>query len=341
MSLVRRPSQELSETQFGNWEENAVARSFSGGIAVLQAGSVAADLVAAFLNANQHMLQHVQRLPNGKQLLEMCEVYRADIFAFLLGKKLLPDLADLWTTAAMRDAAPLFTPAFHGLDLSVVATHRMLEGINNETMHEKHREYLEAIDVASLLKKARANAIMDHYAVHPPMWYYSWLVEYLKVLSILFPEWAGYDVVDGIGEFFDIEVFYGAVVTTGYDPKVVLIVRGCLGLWPGMERIDERHEELNVWDMSKRMRKDGVACFPERMFWLCFHGVHCGVGWQEGEAFAQRVWPHEDDVYHDVRRDESLRELCGFAQLVAWRMMQGDPGVPSCTLVASAGGRDQ
>ncbi|XP_055329745.1 uncharacterized protein LOC129582280 [Paramacrobiotus metropolitanus] len=366
MSLARRPSQELSEKQFGQLSlsdtkvpsrrhdagrsslgnvasvqrpDNAVTRRFSGGIAVLQAGSVAEDLVAAFLSANQHVLQKVQSLPNGQQLLDICEVYRADVFAFLLGKKFLPDLADLWTTAAVRDAAPLFAPAFHGLDFSLVSTHRMLGGINNKTMHEKHREYLETLNVKSLLANTRA--ILDQYAVDGPFFDYDWLVEYMKVLRVLFPEWAGYAVVEGLGEFFDIELDYGAVVTAGCDPKVVLIIKGFLGRWPGMERIGERHQELHVWDMSKKMRKEGDACFPERMFWMCFRGVHCGVGWQEGEAFAQRVWPHEDDVYHDVRRDESLRELCGFAQLVAGTMIQCDRYGSSRALPDSAGGRDQ
>ncbi|XP_055329852.1 uncharacterized protein LOC129582363 [Paramacrobiotus metropolitanus] len=363
MSLMRRPSQELNETQLGKLslsdtklpsrrqdagcnslsnassveqEENAVARRFSGGIAVLQAGSVAENLVNAFLSANQHVLQKVQSLPNGKQLLDICELYRSDAFSVLT--KFLPDLAALWTAAAMRDAAPVYVSIFSGLDLSLVNTHRMLGGINRMTIHEKHREYLEDIDVASLLKKALANAIMDHYAVHPPMWNYSWLVEYMKVLSILFPEWAGYDVVDGIGEFFDVELVYGAVVTTGCNPKVVLIVKGIMGLCRGIERIDEHHQELNVWDMSKRMRKDGAACFPERMFWLCFRGVHCGVGWQEGEALAQRFWPDEDSIYQDVRKESSIRMLCSFVQLVVDRMMQC--GVPSRALVHSVEGRD-
>ncbi|XP_055329820.1 uncharacterized protein LOC129582335 [Paramacrobiotus metropolitanus] len=367
MSLVQRPSQELSEKQLGKLslsdtklpsirqddgraslgnvssgerEENAVARRFSGRFAVLQAGSAAEDLVTAFLSANQRILQKGQSLPNGQQLGNICEISRADVFA-VLAIKFLPGMAALWTTTAMRDAGTLFAPAFRGLDFSLVNTHRMLGGINSMTIHEKHREYLETIDVASLLKKARARAIMDHYAVDPPFFHYDWLVEYMKVLRVLFPEWAGYDVLEGLGEFFGVALDYGAVVTTGCNPKVVLIVKGILGRWPGMERIGEHHQELNVWDMSKRMRKEGVACFPECMFWLCFRGVHCGVGWQEGEALPQRVWPQHADLYHDVRSEDSVSVLCSFAQMVPNRMMQCDRYVPTRALLPSAGRRDQ
>ncbi|XP_055329837.1 uncharacterized protein LOC129582350 [Paramacrobiotus metropolitanus] len=294
-------------------EDKALARRFSGGFAALQADSVVENLVKAFLGVNKRVLWK----PNGKQLLAVCEGYGLDVFA-LRGKK-LPDLTALWAAALMREAATFLAPICSGFDLPLVTMHRKLGSAKNMTP-EQHRAYLETLDVESLLHNTRA--ILDRYAVHGPSFDYDWLVEYLKMLSILFPKCAGYDVVEDLGEFFDIELDYGAVVTSGCNPKVVLIIKGFLGRWRGMERIGEHHQELHVWDMSKKMRADGVACFPERLFWLCFRGVHCGCGWQEGEALSQRFWPHEDDIYHDVRKEDSVKVLCNFVRLVLDRMMQ-------------------
>ncbi|XP_055329848.1 uncharacterized protein LOC129582360 [Paramacrobiotus metropolitanus] len=345
MSLERRPNQEMSETQFrklslsdtkvpshrqdagrsslGNVssverEENAVARRFSGGLAALQAGSVAEGLVAAFRGAYECMLRKAQSLPNGQQLLDFCEGYREEVFG-LLTSTLLPDLAALWTAATVRDTPTSSAPVSTGFDFSLVAVHRKL-GSDNSMTHEQHRAYLEALSLESLLTDTRA--VMDRYAVVPPIFNKDWLVEYLKVLRILFPEQAGYVVVLTRGDFDGLELDYGAVVTADPDPKAVLIVKGYLGLWSGFERAGERQREWDLWIMSKQMRDNGVACFPERMFWLCFRGVHCGVGWQEGAAFPQRYWPGHTDIYHDVRQEDSVRILCNFAQMVVDRMVQ-------------------
>ncbi|XP_055357220.1 uncharacterized protein LOC129602250 [Paramacrobiotus metropolitanus] len=146
MSLVPRPRQDCSEKQLGKLSlsdtklpfrhqefsgrsslgnknmsslegehnANAVARHFSGGFGLLQAGNVAENLVAAFLGAHRRVLQKVRILPNAQQLLDVCEGYRGDVFALLAGR-FLPSLPSMWTTAA----APSFAPAFPGLDFSL------------------------------------------------------------------------------------------------------------------------------------------------------------------------------------------------------------------------------
>ncbi|XP_055329901.1 uncharacterized protein LOC129582413 [Paramacrobiotus metropolitanus] len=346
MSLVRRPSQELSEKQFGKLsfsdtkvssrrpdsvrnsvgivasverEESAVARRFAGGFAVLQAGNVAESLVKAFLGADERALRKVQSVSNGKQLLDACVGYRVDVFG-VLTSTLLPDLAALWTAAAVRDAPPLSAPVCPAFDFSLAALHQKLGSANIMT-HEQHRAYLDNLTVESLLKNTRAT--MDKYALERPVSNKEWLVEWLEVLRILFPRNAGYVVFSGRTEFeLGAELDYGAVLTADYSPKVVLIVKGFLGRWSGRERTGEHQQEWDLFYLSKKMRADGVASFPERMFWLCFRGVHCGVGWQEGEAFPQRFWPGHYDIYYDVRSEDSVRMLCSFVKGVVDRMVQ-------------------
>ncbi|XP_055330595.1 uncharacterized protein LOC129582977 [Paramacrobiotus metropolitanus] len=355
MSLVQRPSQalSLSETQLGQLslsdtklpcrprpqavgrsslgnmhtssdsgerQDNAVARRVAGGFALPQAGSAAESVVAAFLGAHQRVLQKVGILPNAQQLLAVCEAYRADVFA-LLDKKFLPNVPALWTSAAMRYAAPPLAPAITAPDSSLVAMHQLLGSVNSLIVQEKHREYLEGLNVESLLRNTRA--IMDEYALDHPYFNYDWLVEWLKVLRVLFPKWAGYVVLELVGDFEGVELDYGAVLTGDSSPKVLLIVKGFLGRWPGYERAGEFRQEWDLWTMSQQMRRNGVAAFPERMFWLCFRGVHCGCGWQEGAVFPKRVWPDDADIYHDIRHDESVRTLCRFAQSVVERMIRG------------------
>ncbi|XP_055357221.1 uncharacterized protein LOC129602251 [Paramacrobiotus metropolitanus] len=121
--------------------------------------------------------------------------------------------------------------------------HRMLGSVNSMVAHEKHREYLGTLNVDSCW---RTRAVMDQYAVDFPDWNYDWLVVWLKVLRVLFPQWAGYVVMEAVGDFEGVELDYGAVLTTDSQPKVVLIVKGFLGLWPGYERAGEFRQE---WDL--------------------------------------------------------------------------------------------
>ncbi|XP_055329847.1 uncharacterized protein LOC129582358 [Paramacrobiotus metropolitanus] len=344
MSIARSPSQHLNEKQSeklsfsdtnppshrtndgrvslghkSSVEDNALAGRFSGGYAALQVGSIAEDLVKAFLDANRRVLLK----PNGKQLLDKCEGYRVDVFA-LLGNR-LPYLAALWAAASMREAETLLAHICAGFQLPLVTMHRKLGSAKNMT-REHHRAYLETLNVESLLQNTRAT--MNWYAAKSPVFSYHWLVEWLKVLRILFPSNAGYVVISGRTEFEPrIQLDYGAVLTADPHPKVVLIVKGSLCGWPGYLRTGEHQQEWDLFILSKKMRDQGVACFPERMFWLCFRGVHGGVGWQEGEAFPQRLWPGHYDLYHDVRRVDSVRVLCSFVQLIVDRMMQLDERV--------------